>query len=135
MLTAIEELYKQIYAKLKPLSDSYESLMSGVASTTEADLAALEARKANLAEQLEKIEDYREQVEAYIMTAEKVLKSRNHSTIVPRELNFNKLRNWSMMIGSADPDDNGDDPYARRIHYLCLCNRLYLDQKQQEFEH
>lgn len=134
VLRETERLYREVYERLERLAREYEQATASIAVVATQDRELLERRKANLEEQLASIDDYREKVKAYAHAAEKTLKSRNHSTIVPRELNFNKLRNWAMMVGSADPDEHGDDPYARRIHYLCMCNLLYLDQKQADFE-
>ena len=71
----------------------------------------------NLKVQLEKIEEYSEKLEAFRLLAEKHLGSKNLLTITPRELNFNRLRNWSMMI---DPTES-DDPYAQRIYVQVKC--------------
>ena len=62
--------------------------------------------------QLKKIDEYEEKVDYFRQMAEKHMVSKNLLTITPRELNFNRLRNWSMMI---DPSE-ADDPYAQRIY-------------------
>ena len=58
--------------------------------------------------------------------AEKHIESKNLLTITPRELNFNRMRNWAMMI---DPDET-DDPYAQRIYIQAKCNEMFLDLKK-----
>ena len=62
--------------------------------------------------------------------AEKHLLSKNLLTITPRELNFNRLRNWAMKINPMEPDD----PYAQRIYVQAKCNEMFLRIKKEEFE-
>ena len=134
MLTAVDEAYRSLFNKCNALFKEYEDAEQSVVRGIELDAAVIQKRIANLEKELERIDELRARIEQYTSVAEKGLCSRNHSSIVPREINLNKLRNWAMMMGTADPDSHGDDPYARRIHYLCLCNLMYLDRKEHEFQ-
>ncbi len=129
MSLSISELYNKIYGELKEIRDSYDSVKVRLSADTEEDIVMRERRITNLEEQLEKIAEYREKVDYYRHQAEKKLESKNLLTITPRELNFNRLRNWAMMM---DPEAT-DDPYAQRIYVQCMCNEMFLDLKEQEF--
>ena len=129
-MSSITELYSAIYGKLSSIQTRFENAESQLVTSQEQDEVIKQKRIDNLKCQLEKIEEYSEKVEYFRLMAEKKLKSKNLLAITPRELNFNRLRNWAMMI---DPTQD-DDPYAQRIYVQAKCNELFLTQKKQEFE-
>ena len=129
-MPSITELYSSVYEKLNSIRIRYENAKSQLIVSKDMDEVARQKRVDNLKEQLEKIEEYKEKVEYFRLLAEKHLISKNLLAITPRELNFNRLRNWAMMI---DPTEK-DDPYAQRIYVQAKCNELFLQQKQEEFQ-
>jgi len=130
MISSIHERYTEIYEKLKEISTRYENAEGQLTAAHEQDEVAKQKRIENLREQLKKIEEYGEKVDYFRHMAERHLQSKNLLTITPRELNFNRLRNWAMMI---DPTET-DDPYAQRIYVQAKCNELFLQQKKEAFE-
>jgi len=126
----LEQTYSRIYEQLKGIGERYEAAEKQMTTAYEQNEIFRERRMENLRLQLKKIDEYSEKVEYFRHLAEKHLQSRNLLTITPRELNFNRMRNWSMMI---DPTLD-DDPYAQRIYVQAKCNELFLEQKRREFE-
>lgn len=129
-MSSIITAYSSVFDKLKSLNDRYQNAESQLKKDNVQDELLRKKRIDNLKVQLEKIEEYSEKLEAFRLLAEKHLESKNLLTITPRELNFNRLRNWSMMI---DPTES-DDPYAQRIYVQVKCNEMFLAQKKAEFE-
>ncbi|MCD7822446.1 MAG: hypothetical protein LUG86_00240 [Oscillospiraceae bacterium] len=129
MLT-INELYTSLFAKLDSIAARYANVGKQVILAGEQDEITKQKRIDNLQEQLKRIEEYEEKVDYFRHIAEKHLTSKNILTITPRELNFNRLRNWAMMI---DPEGT-DDPYAQRIYIQAKCNEMFLKLKKEEFE-
>lgn len=129
-MSSIITAYSSVFEKLKSLNDRYQNAESQLKKDNVQDELLRKKRIDNLTVQLEKIEEYSEKLEAFRLLAEKHLESKNLLTITPRELNFNRLRNWSMMI---DPTES-DDPYAQRIYVQVKCNEMFLAQKKAEFE-
>lgn len=128
---SVNELYTLIYEKLKAIQTKYENAENQLRASRDQNSVAKQQRIENLQFQLKKIDEYAEKVEYFRHLAEKRLVSKNLLTITPRELNFNRLRNWAMMIDPAEPDD----PYAQRIYVQAKCNAMFLSQKKAEFEH
>lgn len=126
---SISGLYLSIYEKLKSIHQRYEAARSQMETSAIQDEASKQTRIENLEYQLKKIDEYSEKLEYFRHVAEKHLESKNLLTISPRELNFNRLRNWAMMI---DPTET-DDPYAQRVYYQVKCNELFLERKKAEF--
>lgn len=129
-MLSINELYSSVYGKLKAIQTNYLDAEKQLNASHAQDEVLRQKRIENLKVQLEKIEEYREKVEYFKHMAEKHIESKNLLTITPRELNFNRMRNWAMMI---DPDET-DDPYAQRIYVQAKCNEMFLDLKKEEFE-
>lgn len=130
-MASINELYVSVYEKLKAVQIKYENAENQLRASKDQDEVTKQKRIENLQFQLKKIDEYEEKVEYFRQMAEKHMVSKNLLTITPRELNFNRLRNWSMMI---DPSE-ADDPYAQRIYIQAKCNEMFLSQKKAEFEH
>lgn len=130
-MSSVTELYSSVYEKLKSIHARYENAESQLDTSVKLDEATRQRRIENLQQQLEKIDEYETKVEAFRQLAEKHLTSRNLLTITPRELNFNRMRNWAMMI---DPLSS-DDPYAQRIYVQAQCNAMFLRQKRAQFQH
>ena len=128
-MLSINELYSSVYEKLKAIQNNYLDAEKQLNASHAQDEVLRQKRIENLKIQLEKIEEYREKVEYFKHMAEKHIESKNLLTITPRELNFNRMRNWAMMI---DPDET-DDPYAQRIYVQAKCNEMFLDVKKEEF--
>ena len=126
----LEQTYSHFYEQLKAISTRYENIEQQAESSHEQDELFRSRRMENLRQQLKKIDEYSEKVEYFRHLAEKNLSSRNLLTITPRELNFNRMRNWAMMI---DPTAE-DDPYAQRIYVQAKCNEMFLQIKRREFE-
>lgn len=122
--------YAEIYERLNSVASRYENAERQLVSVREQDEVARQKRIDNLNRQLEKIDEYKAKVEYFRKLAEQHLESKNLLTITPRELNFNRMRNWAMMI---DPSMT-DDPYAQRVYVQAKCNEMFLRQKQEEFE-
>ena len=129
-MASIRELYASIYDKLKAVQTEYENAENQFQASKTQDEATKQKRIENLQFQLKKIDEYEEKVNYFRQMAERHLLSKNLLTITPRELNFNRLRNWAMMI---DPSE-ADDPYAQRIYVQAKCNEMFLSQKKAEFE-
>lgn len=129
-MASINELYASIYERLKSVQTKYENAENQLRASKDQDAVAKQKRIENLQFQLKKIDEYEEKVEYFRQMAEKHMVSKNLLTITPRELNFNRLRNWAMMI---DPSE-ADDPYAQRIYVQAKCNEMFLAQKKSEFE-
>ncbi|MGN1251006.1 MAG: FtsK/SpoIIIE domain-containing protein, partial [Candidatus Spyradocola sp.] len=130
-MASINELYASVYEKLKAIQTQYENAENQLRASQDQDETAKQKRIENLQSQLKKIDEYEEKVNYFRQMAEKHMVSKNLLTITPRELNFNRLRNWAMMI---DPTE-ADDPYAKRIYVQAKCNEMFLSQKRAEFEH
>lgn len=130
-MASMNELYASVYDKLKAVQTKYENAENQLRASQDQDEVAKQKRIENLQFQLKKIDEYEEKVDYFRQMAEKHMISKNLLTITPRELNFNRLRNWAMMI---DPSEE-DDPYAQRIYVQAKCNELFLSQKKEEFEH
>ena len=128
-MTKITGLYTSIYEKLKKLQDELDAVTQYDSAQLQMDEALRQRRIENLKEQLEKIDDYMAKAEYFRLLSEKNLTSKNILTIMPRELNFTRLRNWAMMM---DPTQK-DDPYAKRIYVQSCCNMLFLENKKAEF--
>ncbi len=126
----INEIYSSVYEKLRSIQNNYLDAEKQLNASHAQDEVLRQKRIENLKIQLEKIDEYREKVEYFKHMAEKHIESKNLLTITPRELNFNRMRNWAMMI---DPDET-DDPYAQRIYVQAKCNEMFLDLKKEEFE-
>ncbi len=129
-MLSINELYSSVYEKLKEIKAKYLAAESQMVVSQQQDEVLRQKRIENLRSQLAKIDDYRKKVEYFKIMAEKHIESKNILTITPRELNFNRLRNWAMMVDS----DETDDPYAQRMYVQAKCNELYLDLKEQQFK-
>ena len=130
-MASINELYASVFEKLVSVQTEYENAENQLRAAKDQDLILKQKRIENLQSQLGKIVEYEEKVEYFRQMAEKHMISKNLLTITPRELNFNRLRNWAMMIDPSEPDD----PYAQRIYVQAKCNELFLNQKKAEFEH
>ncbi|MBR2390082.1 MAG: hypothetical protein IKA94_04725, partial [Mogibacterium sp.] len=104
-MSSIITAYSSVFDKLKSLNDRYQNAESQLKKDNVQDELLRKKRIDNLTVQLEKIEEYSEKLEAFRLLAEKHLESKNLLTITPRELNFNRLRNWSMMIDPTESDD------------------------------
>ena len=130
-MASINELYASVFEKLVSVQTEYENAENQLRAAKDQDLILKQKRIENLQSQLGKIAEYEEKVEYFRQMAEKHMISKNLLTITPRELNFNRLRNWAMMIDPSEPDD----PYAQRIYVQAKCNELFLNQKKAEFEH
>ena len=129
-MASINELYASVYEKLKAVQTKYENAENQLRASKDQDEVAKQKRIENLEYQLKKIDEYVEKVDYFRQMAEKHMVSKNLLTITPRELNFNRLRNWAMMIDPSEPDD----PYAQRIYVQAKCNEMFLAQKKEEFE-
>lgn len=129
-MASINELYALVYERLKSVQTKYDNAENQLRASKDQDAVAKQKRIENLQFQLKKIDEYEEKVEYFRQMAEKHMVSKNLLTITPRELNFNRLRNWAMMI---DPSET-DDPYAQRIYVQAKCNEMFLAQKKSEFE-
>lgn len=130
MSLSVSEMYNKLYCELKEIRDAYDSAKARISRKTDEDLVVRERRITNLEEQLKRIDEYRAQVEYFRLQAEKHLESKNLLTIIPRELNFSRLRYWYSMMSY----DDTDDPYAQRIYVQCMCNLMFLDKKEAEFK-
>ena len=117
----IEEYHKQIAAdrlEIKRLGDS--------------EILRISSRIKSLQDSLVKTDEYLEEVNEMIRTAEMHLTSKNVPAIdIPDgyRININRLREWTRRI---DPLSE-DDPYARRVYYLANTDRYFLEYKKQEF--
>ena len=129
-MSSIFEKYSAIYARLKEIHAQYINAESQLSASKEQDSAVRLQRIENLEDQLKKIEEYSEKVDHFRKIAEKNLLSKNLLTITPRELNFNRLRNWAMKINPMEDDD----PYAQRIYVQARCNEMFLRIKKEQFE-
>ena len=129
-MSSLFDKYSAIYGRLKEIHTQYVNAESQLSMAKEQDSVARLQRIENLEKQLEKIEEYNEKVDYFRQLAEKHLLSKNLLTITPRELNFNRLRNWAMKINPMEPDD----PYAQRIYVQAKCNEMFLRIKKDEFE-
>ncbi len=129
-MASINELYISVYEKLNKIKLKYDDVDGSLRETGEQNEIIRQKRIKNLESQLEKISEYQDKLEYFKRLAEKRLTSKNLLTITPRELNFNRLRNWAMMI---DPSED-DDPYAQRVYVQVACNEMFLAQKKSEFE-
>ena len=129
-MASINELYISVYEKLNKIKLKYDDVDGSLRETGEQNEIIRQKRIKNLESQLEKISEYQDKLEYFKRLAEKRLTSKNLLTITPRELNFNRLRNWPMMI---DPSED-DDPYAQRVYVQVACNEMFLAQKKSEFE-
>lgn len=129
-MSTVNELYALIYEKLKAVQTKYENAENQLQASKEQDEVAKQKRIENLQLQLKKIDEYEEKVGYFKQMAEKHMVSKNLLTITPRELNFNRLRNWAMMIDPSEPDD----PYAQRIYVQAKCNEMFLERKKAEFQ-
>ena len=129
-MLSINRVYSSIYERLKNIYDKYIEAENQFNASNAQDEILRHRRIDNLKAQLEKIDEYREKVEYFMHMAEKHIESKNLLTITPRELNFNRMRNWAMMI---DPDET-DDPYAQRIYVQAKCNEMFLSLKEEEFK-
>ena len=129
-MASINELYASVYEKLKAVQTKYENAENQLRASKDQDEVAKQKRIENLEYQLKKIDEYVEKVDYFRQMAEKHMVSKNLLTITPRELNFNRLRNWAMMIDPSEPDD----PYAQRIYVQAKCNEMFLAQKKEGFE-
>lgn len=125
-MASINELYALVYERLKSVQTKYDNAENQLRASKDQDAVAKQKRIENLQFQLKKIDEYEEKVEYFRQMAEKHMVSKNLLTITPRELNFNRLRNWAMMI---DPSET-DDPYAQRIYVQAKCNEMFLAQKK-----
>lgn len=129
-MISLFDMYSSIYEKLRVIAENYDNADNRLNAANQNDMASLTLRIENLQNQLKRIDEYSEKVEYFRQLAEKHLESKNLLTITPRELNFNRLRNWAMMI---DPTET-DDPYAQRIYVQAKCNEMFLQLKKAEFE-
>lgn len=129
-MSMVNELYASVYEKLKAVQTKYENAENQLQASKEQDEVAKQKRIENLRLQLKKIDEYEEKVGYFKQMAEKHMVSKNLLTITPRELNFNRLRNWAMMIDPSEPDD----PYAQRIYVQAKCNEMFLAHKKAEFQ-
>lgn len=129
-MSMVNELYASVYERLKAVQTKYENAENQLQASKEQDEVAKQKRIENLQLQLKKIDEYEEKVGYFKQMAEKHMVSKNLLTITPRELNFNRLRNWAMMIDPAEPDD----PYAQRIYVQAKCNEMFLAHKKAEFQ-
>lgn len=129
-MSMVNELYASVYEKLKAVQTKYENAENQLQASKEQDEVAKQKRIENLQLQLKKIDEYEEKVGYFKQMAEKHMVSKNLLTITPRELNFNRLRNWAMMIDPSEPDD----PYAQRIYVQAKCNEMFLAHKKAEFQ-
>lgn len=129
-MSMVNELYASVYEKLKAVQTKYENAENQLQASKEQDEIAKQKRIENLQLQLKKIDEYEEKVGYFKQMAEKHMVSKNLLTITPRELNFNRLRNWAMMIDPSEPDD----PYAQRIYVQAKCNEMFLAHKKAEFQ-
>lgn len=129
-MAMMNELYASVYEKLKAVQTKYENAENQLQASKEQDEVAKQKRIENLQLQLKKIDEYEEKVGYFKQMAEKHMVSKNLLTITPRELNFNRLRNWAMMIDPSEPDD----PYAQRIYVQAKCNERFLERKKTEFQ-
>lgn len=129
-MSSIAELYTAVYEKLKSIKTRSDGVDLQLSAARDQDAALREARIENLQLQLKRIDEYAEKVDYFRKMAERHLESRNLLTITPRELNFNRLRNWAMLI---DPSLT-DDPYAQRIYVQARCNEMFLERKREQFQ-
>lgn len=132
-MPSIHELYTSVYGKLREIDSRYGSTEQSLHASQEQDAAAKALRIERIQLQLKQIGEYYDKIDQFRKMAEKHMNSKNLLTIpaiIPRQLNFNRMRNWAMAI---DPTDS-DDPYARRIYALARCNEKFLDQKRAELE-
>ena len=129
-MLSVNDLYVSVFSKLNDIDIRYKEADEKLAAATKRDEIAIAKRIENLNDQLEKIKKYRESVENFKNIAEKNITSKNLLTIIPRELNFNRMRNWARCIDIS----NDDDPYAQRVYVQAMCNLMFLDQKEAEFK-
>ena len=128
-MAVYEELYSKIYEQVERINDQIADLDAKIEKLkTEKDFTIPEQIRS-LEDQIAEVEKYEYRINRIRVSAEEHLITRNVQTIMPRPLNFNRLRNWSMMI---DPMEK-DDPYAQRVYVLCLCNMMFLQEKKQEY--
>ena len=124
------EFYENGSAYLERLYTEYEAARQELILHGDGRELLRKKRIEKLQTQLQKILEYREEINKYRKKAEQHLESKNMLSVTPRELNFNRLRNWSMMIHP----ESTDDPYARRVYMQTVCNLVFLDQKEKEFQ-
>lgn len=129
-MTELMEIYKKIYNRLSEISTEYNQAERRLLEGAKLDKASIEKRVEKLNEMLECIAEAREKVDYYQAIAEKHITSRNLLTITPREVDFSRLRDWTMLIDLT----SNDDPHAMRVYVLSQCNKMYLDEKQHKFE-
>lgn len=129
-MSSITSLYTSLAQQLRQIEERYTAELDQAEQSRVQDERMQQRRIENLRLQLEKMEEYSAKVEYFRKLAEKHIQSKNLLTIIPRELNFNRLRNWAMNI---DPTDR-DDPYAQRVYVQACCNELFLRNKRREFE-
>lgn len=132
------EKYEGLQLKLQTVMNDFRTAENKLTSFTDVEENQRAARIEHYQEQLEKIEEYRVKIDRYRQIAEKHMESKNllategMDDIVgqPRELNFKHMHDWATYI---DPTSS-DDPYAQRIYVMAMCNLIYLDNKQKQFE-
>ena len=131
MQTLLEE-YNKIYQKIRKLNQrilEYRGEITGIKSRRDDEIPV---RIENLNNQLKKIDEYQLKIDAFIQLAEKHMTSKNVLTIEAPpgyRVNINRLRTWAMMI---DPMAE-DDPYAQRVYLVAKCDKLFLQNKKEEF--
>ena len=126
------ERYNKIVRTLSSINANIEKTKQSIADITNSEATTTAARIEKLEAQLKKIDDYVLRVDAFRTLAEKHLESKNILTIEAPpgyRVNLNRLRQWSMLI---DPTSS-NDPYAQRVYAVALCDKLFLEQKRQEF--
>lgn len=129
-MTELMEIYKRIYSQLNEISIEYNQAEQRLLEGAKLDKASVEKRVEKLNAMLEQIADAKEKVEYYQAIAEQHITSRNLLTITPREVDFSRLRDWTMLIDLT----SNDDPHAMRVYVLSQCNKMYLEEKQSKFE-
>ncbi len=126
------ERYNKIVRTLSSINANIEKTKQSIADITDSEATTTAARIEKLEAQLKKIDDYVLRIDAFRTLAEKHLESKNILTIEAPpgyRVNLNRLRQWSMLI---DPTSS-NDPYAQRVYAVALCDKLFLEQKRQEF--
>ncbi len=126
------ERYNKIVRTLSSINANIEKTKQSIAGITDSEATTTAARIEKLEAQLKKIDDYVLRIDAFRTLAEKHLESKNILTIEAPpgyRVNLNRLRQWSMLI---DPTSS-NDPYAQRVYAVALCDKLFLEQKRQEF--
>lgn len=132
MSTILQE-YESVYWTIESFNTTiskYQKEIDQIGSRRDNEIPA---RIENLKNQLKKIDEYQEKIDAAKQIAENHLISKNLPTIEAPEgyrVNLNRLKNWTSLIDPLSEDDS----YAKRVFMVATCDTVFLQQKKVEFE-